>query len=164
MLRLYKTENLTTEVHSCVENFTYLGKVEKTIFPFQSSIQEIFDILVTKAINSFTLGNFIGVSIRENINSEFSYTIITRDTLDLEGYKAALYDGVRSITDVGLISLDSSGFSIDNQTARMMFHNETVMYFNHENSSHLVCIDFHTKRIESKIKKGLRCDASSGIK
>ena len=72
MLRLYKTENLTTEVHSCVENFTYLGKVEKTIFPFQSSIQEIFDILVTKAINSFALGNFIGVSIREAIDRDFS--------------------------------------------------------------------------------------------
>jgi hypothetical protein len=164
MLRLYETENLVTEVYNCVENFMYLGKIEKTIFPFQSSIQEIFDILVTKAVNSFTLGNFIGVSIREDMNSEFSYTIITRNTLDLEGYRAALYDGVRRITAVGMISLDPSGFRIDNHTARMMLHNESAMYFNHENSSHLVCIDFHTKRIEPKIKKGSRCDVSSGTK
>lgn len=164
MLRLHETENLITEIHSCVENFTYLGTNEKTILPFQSSIQEIFDILVTKAVNSFTLSNFIGVSIREDMNSEFSYTIITRDTLDLEGYRAALYDGVRPTTDVGVISLDPSGFRIDNYTARMMLHNETAMYFNHENSSHLVCIDFKTKQIESKIKKGLKCDVSSGIK
>lgn len=75
MRDFHSTQNEGDEISHCIQNFHYYSNDEKNIIPFESSIQDIFDILVSMSINHFGLKDTIEVKLYEDDHKRFDYII-----------------------------------------------------------------------------------------
>lgn len=79
MRRFFRNQVDSLDAQECIKNFHYYPDDEKNIIPFETPLQDLFDILVSMAINRYGLRNNIEVRLRETDTKKFSYLIETFD-------------------------------------------------------------------------------------
>lgn len=156
---MYNTYNVTDESLSCVKNFTYYGALEKNIIPFQSTVQDIFNCLVTKAINIGAAGDFFEIAILEDVAGKYCYSLRTHNLLSLEERMEMMKTGERPIGDLLCIEYRNSGYLISKHKKEktMIFAGSSMIstktvFLGRNGFQGRMYIDFHINQIQSKLK------------
>jgi hypothetical protein len=156
---MYNTYNVTDESLSCVKNFTYYGALEKNIIPFQSTIQDIFNCLVSKAINIGEAGDFFEIAIVEDAVGKYCYQLRTHNLLSLEDHSEMIKTGKRPIGDLLCIDYRNSGYLISKHKkektmmlAGSMTTTAKTVFLGRNGFQGRMYIDFHIDQIQSKLK------------
>lgn len=82
---------LELEAKSLIDKFTYYPGSSKNIIPMVSSLQEIFDVIISKSIDAFGIKKQMGFNYCETLSgdsiySAFSYDLVTKNKTSLESY------------------------------------------------------------------------------
>lgn len=87
MLRFHETENMRQEVERVIDNFEYYPPGTKNIIPYETSLQDIFNVCVSNVVSKYGLKNNIAFTLRENAMGHSYYSAVVFGETEYSRYK-----------------------------------------------------------------------------
>lgn len=149
-----------TDLLQIIENFEYLPELDKNIIPFESNIQDIFNLAISASINSYGLKDRLHFTLYEALNDWYRYSVIAYDLPDKKLnalYKTTTFEV--TVTNKSVTERKGIFYSRPKEGPASAFSMEVHGGLGIDgkiNTSVTQCIMLPTSMIESKIKHKLK--------
>lgn len=143
-----------------VKNFNYLPNLYKNITPFETNIEDIFDLIISTSLNLYGLKEFLRFHLRETTTGEYCYRVSTFTLPAVKGTTTSIVPTFDyRMSNRGVMKSKgqtNSGYRPITPDIHSYMRNNTRDRGEKPYSELSIDITFQTSTIESKIKHRLK--------